>query len=403
MMNDDESNEQELRNAIEEIDISSIRRLIKKNVVNVNCAPPSPLSLAAKDGHLQILSLLLDAGADIDAVDETMRTACHFAIGDNHFDALSLLLERGASVDTHWALLKAVAVARDANDRVRMALLLLDNNAPIDQVNVDDLMRLVSSSTDVDRSVALIGRLLARNVNVGALRDIDGRSVCHHVISNAARQLNVTELVRAMVDHCGIDVNDVDINGVSPLHCAAGMSNMSALRVLVELGADIDSQTRNGRTPLHWVGESYNPDEACARFLLARGADFQLIDNDGDSPLHWTARCDNTTVMRSLLALGGDLDKPNGDGDTARTLAFYCGCELPTDAEVDEERRHIARTRLDLVRHRAFQICVGMQALNLDALQMCEILMQSFGAVGSLIAFHQWWKIVTTVKHFHRT
>lgn len=400
-MNDDESNEQELRNAIEAVDISSIIRLVKKNVVNVNCSPPSPLSLAAKDGHLQILSLLLDAGADIDAVDENMRTACHFAIGDNHFDALSLLLERGASVNTRLALLKAVAVAWNANDR--MTLLLLDNNAPIDQLTVNDLMRLVSSPTDIDRSVALLGRLLARNVNVGALRDIDGRSICHHVISNAARQLNVTELVRAMVERCGIDVNAVDINGVSPLHCAAGMSNMSALRVLVELGADIDSQTRSGRTPLHWVGESYNPDEACARFLLARGANFQLIDSNGDSPLHWTARCENTSVMRALLALGGDLDKPNDDGDTARTLAFDCGCALPADAEVDEERRLIARTRLDLVRNRAFQICVGMQSLNLDALQLCEVLMQSFGAVGSLIAFHQWWKIVTTVKHFHRS
>jgi hypothetical protein len=74
--------------------------------------------------------------------------------------------------------------------------------------------------------------------------------------------------------------------------------------------------------------------------------------------------------------------------------------ELPTSAEIDEARRQIAKTRLDLVRERAFQICVALQPLNINALELCEIMMHSFGALGSLIAFHQWWAIATKVKHF---
>jgi hypothetical protein len=60
------------------------------------------------------------------------------------------------------------------------------------------------------------------------------------------------------------------------------------------------------------------------------------------------------------------------------------------------------RLDFDLVRERAFQICVGLHPLDISALQLCEILMHSFGALGSLIAFHQWWAIATKVKHFRR-
>lgn len=75
--------------------------------------------------------------------------------------------------------------------------------------------------------------------------------------------------------------------------------------------------------------------------------------------------------------------------------------QLPTADEIDAARCQIAKTRLDLVRHRAAEICIGLQSLEINALQLCEIMMHSFGAVGSLIAFHQWWAIATKVKHFN--
>jgi hypothetical protein len=47
-----------------------------------------------------------------------------------------------------------------------------------------------------------------------------------------------------------------------------------------------------------------------------------------------------------------------------------------------------------------FRSVLDLQSTRLNALQLCEILMHSFGALGSLIAFHQWWAIATKVKHF---
>jgi hypothetical protein len=108
----------------------------------------------------------------------------------------------------------------------------------------------------------------------------------------------------------------------------------------------------------------------------------------------------NPAALCALVAAGGDLDQPNKEGETPRMIATRNNVALPTTDEIDAARRRIAKARLDLVRQRAFQICVALQSFRLDALQLCEILMHSFGALGSLIAFHQWWAIATKVKHF---
>jgi hypothetical protein len=43
-------------------------------------------------------------------------------------------------------------------------------------------------------------------------------------------------------------------------------------------------------------------------------------------------------------------------------------------SQVDAARREIAKTRLDFVRYRGLEVCIGLQPLQLDALQLCEIL-----------------------------
>lgn len=68
---------------------------------------------------------------------------------------------------------------------------------------------------------------------------------------------------------------------------------------------------------------------------------------------------------------------------------------------IEIARRDISKTRLDFVRQRALQVCVGLQSLNLPALLTCEILLFACGPVAPVVAFHHWWQIATIVKHFH--
>jgi hypothetical protein len=106
-------------------------------------------------------------------------------------------------------------------------------------------------------------------------------------------------------------------------------------------------------------------------------------------------------ALCALVAAGGDLDQPDNKGETPRMIANRercCPCQPPTRSMLRADES----PRLDSI------WCVNVHSrsvldcnpLDINALQLCEILMHSFGALGSLIAFHQWWAIATKVKHF---
>jgi ankyrin repeat protein len=392
-MNDDNAKKRQLSNAIAMNDTATASSLISSGVVNLN-GKSLPLHLAASLGCVEIMTMLLDAGADINAVDErrSERTACHIAGFQRRFDALKLLVERGANlavVDSDGESLLSDFAKKRASER--FVILLLDAGAPLDGLSPANLMELV-------KSVAVFNRLIARGVNLITMRDGDGATLFHHVACNVTSE----DDFRFLVNVCGNGaVHAVDNRGNTPFHWASFRGNELAMRVLVELGADIDRQDNDGRTALINVAGNVQSQSSCVELLLALGADVILVVSWGEAACHVAALYEHPAPLCALVAAGGDLDQPDNKGETPRMIAARKNLTLPTVDEIEAARRRIAKTRLDLVRERAFQICLGLQPLDINALQLCEIMMHSFGAVGSVIAFHQWWAIATTVKHFH--
>jgi ankyrin repeat protein len=378
----------QLLHAIHRNDIRTASSLISSGSVNLN-GEPLPLHRAARHGRVEIMTMLLDAGADINAVDEYRHTACRIAIVENQFDALKLLVERGANLgvvdSSGHSLLSIYMVACFVRDE-RFAILLLDTGAPLVGLSPSQLLELA-------KNAAVFHRLIARGVNFTTMRDGSGRTLCHLV----ARNVTSEDDFRCLVNLCGNDaVHAVDNNGNTPLRWALSSCNDVAVRVLVECGAEIDRQDSDGRTAL--FGAAANVRSSCLELLIALGADVDVVANDGMTACHLAAEWRESVC--ALVAAGCDLDQLDNKGETPRMIATRKDVALPTADEIQAARRRIAKTRLDLVRERAFQICVGLQPLDINALQLCEIMMHSFGALGSLIAFHQWWAIAVKVKHF---
>jgi ankyrin repeat protein len=382
-------NDDKLTDAIDKNDTAAVSSLISNGSVNIN-GKFFPLHHATQRGRVEIMTMLLDAGADINAVNDIRYTACHIAILNNQFDALKLLVERGANrgvVDSVGLSLLSFVSRLGTGER--FVNLLLDAGAPIDGLSTFQVMELV-------KSVAVFNRLVARGVNFTAMRDERGATLCHHVAHNSTCE----DDLRGLINFCGNDdIHAVDNHGETPLHSASLSGNELAMRVMVELGAEIGRQNIDGSTAL--VSTCFSDyQSASVELLLALGADVNLVASNGRTACIIAAASENPAALCALVAAGGDLDLPNKKGETSRMIATRNNVALPTADEIDAARRRIAKARLDLVRQRAFQICVGLQSFRLDALQLCEILMHSFGALGSLIAFHQWWAIATKVKHF---
>ncbi len=77
----------------------------------------TPLHFAAIQGNVRVISLLLDAGADIGAVGESGYTPLHYAVEQSRLEAVRVLLERGADIslqtDTGLTSVELAKLVRD--------------------------------------------------------------------------------------------------------------------------------------------------------------------------------------------------------------------------------------------------------------------------------------------------
>jgi ankyrin repeat protein len=374
-------------------DVEHVRHAIESNTIDVDQCLATfesvpPLLLAAESGRAPIVQLLLDCGARIDQTDSTGSTALMHACTNGHTDVVALLIARNASLDS--ALRCAIAPRREPILRM-----LIEAGVPLDSRDYVCRAAILSA--------AIVGALVDRGVVIGELRTGDGSTPCHLVASH-----DDLDMLKLFVEQHGVDVNALDIVRRTCLHIAANCGQHEQVRWLVNAGADIECVDMSGRTPLFGACGHEDLDGALA--LIAVGANVHQRDTDSCTPLHYLAthsRRPSSIIVRmklaALLAAGGDFDARNDKGETPRMLANARGFSTPSASEIDLARRQISAAQLAFVRERAFAVCVGLQPLQLDALQMCEILLHACAyssPVSLSIPFHRWWQLATTVKHF---
>jgi ankyrin repeat protein len=86
---------------------------------------------------------------------------------------------------------------------------------------------------------------------------------------------------------------------MSTLHSAVNSGNLERVRVLINRGEFIDTQTSDHCTALHRAVKSRRED--IVRFLIDNGANCNIPNNDGHTPLHFAAMTDNILILLLLL------------------------------------------------------------------------------------------------------
>ena len=202
----EEANWQALHLACENNRVVEVTSLLQKalnpNGKGADPRPP-PMYVAAERGNLEVVGLLLEAGADQNAARQDGKTAVMAAAQHGHFEVVRLLLEAGA-----------------------------DQNA----AETTELTALMFAAAN--GSLEVVRLLLEAGADQNAANECGGTALM------AAAANGHLEVVRLLLE-AGADKNAAMSDGATSLFLAACFSHLEVVRLLLEAGADQNAAERS--------------------------------------------------------------------------------------------------------------------------------------------------------------
>ncbi|KAI4192437.1 MAG: hypothetical protein LQ346_004307 [Caloplaca aetnensis] len=225
-------------------------------------------------------------------------TLLHIVVSRNHTDVVALLLQEGAKVNAtndfgETPLHSAIALARDYN----VSRLLLQSGADLQNKNAEGKTPL---HTFYNVAIQQMLRCHSDHLDLSAL-DHGGMSLLHYLAwSSKTSSDDFLKCHR----QSNLGLLNVNAEGQSVLHFAAQRGNLAIMQYIIQTDGVFktlgDLQDARGRTALHSAVESKRGAEAVA-MLLSRGADIRARDHHGRSALHHAAKLGRLTVVESLV------------------------------------------------------------------------------------------------------
>lgn len=268
---------------------------------------------------------LHDLGADLSSWGSTGDTPLHIAADQDARHVAAVLIEHGADVDAIGGGQPPLSAAA-IKDSMRVAQLLIDEGA------------------DVDIGEPLSYAVQEGSTGVAALLLRKGAATPPDIVPTAVRRSS-GDMVRLLIEN-GADVNGWE-TGWSPNTTALHFvprhqgDRVGVARLLIESGAEVNlGRSRGIHTPLHAAAES--DDVELVELLLDHGADASAKDQHGVTPLLSTYV---PAVVRLLLDHGAQpqgwtpLHAAAGDNDARRAVALVRQGANVNAARADGGRR----------------------------------------------------------------
>ncbi|KAI1231658.1 hypothetical protein IHE44_0007736 [Lamprotornis superbus] len=331
-------------------------------IMNINDI--TPLHVASKRGNANMVKLLLDRGAKIDAktrhyfsfqcpryrmafqkyrMTKTLvisfttaspllnalkgkeqlslsfldgLTPLHCGARSGHEQVVEMLLDRGAPILSKTKNGLSPLHMATQGDHLNCVQLLIQHNVPVDDVTNDYLTALHVAAHCGHYKVAKV--LLDKKANPNA-KALNGFTPLH--IACKKNRIKVMEL---LLKH-GASIQAVTESGLTPIHVAAFMGHVNIVSQLMHHGASPNTTNVRGETALHMASRAGQTE--VVRHLVQNGAQVEAKAKDDQTPLHISARLGKADIVQQLLQQGASPNAATTSGYTPLHLSAREGHE----------------------------------------------------------------------------
>lgn len=329
---------------------------------DVNLSPlptvqQSPLHVAARNGNVNVMKLLVAHNANIDQPSrgpDAMTPFMMAAESGKHL-AAQFLQEQGANVfkKDNWGRTALIFAARGGDEKTLESLLAIPGmDAKIDEQDSRgrSAMHHAFRKYHADFGVALI----KKGARVD-LHDFNGATPLHQAIETNYMADWLDDVKEALGSSANWNLTAKD--GDTLLHAAARHTQAPVIEKLLDFGADVNIAGKNGQYPVHaaimadsepiaerlvkamkdgnhsldaakdaagWTPLHYaatRDNAGFTRMLAEAGADVNAAAQGGETPLHIAARTGKIGALQTLLAHGADMSIQNEKGQTPLDIA----------------------------------------------------------------------------------
>jgi ankyrin repeat protein len=271
----------------------------------------TPLMSAARQGHIEVVNLLLGNGADVNAKNILGYTALRYALGQlvnrrQDTTIMTMLLRKGANPNLECADRYEdglLAFAAKCN-RIDVVKILVGSHASINLRQSTTALWCVSSRGCLDIAKFLIESgarpdlRISRRIRLddsGSFK-LENCTVIYAAAMSRGDGLNLEVLPYLLANGASATVTCSSIqlpplfpryrhSNVTPLHVARGR----CARVLIRHGASVFARDSHGWTPLFWAIGLWGPgpDAIAVQENLTAASPVNIQDNAGQTPLQF--------------------------------------------------------------------------------------------------------------------
>jgi len=289
------------------------------------------LHLCSKVGFLESSKWLLEKNINLELQTDDGSTPLFYAIQSNNVQVLSLLVNYGANIN-HMNIYKRTLLQEatiSCNTKILNYLISHCNNLENADIHGNNLIfdAVSSGSTEIIKLIASLSEVDVNHINN------DGNIVLQQevILKNNLLAISLMEL--------GADPTIQDKHGKNFLFysIAKGIKNITVLEKAVELGCNINSKSSRNTTILveslkHFLQTPKSEKEhreshlEMAKVLIQKGVDINALDDKGETAFFIATRSEDVDLIEIFLNNEDiDINHKNNKGETVLLLLVLGG------------------------------------------------------------------------------